>query len=358
MEPAYHGGAFWDRLGDTFPTNPPTVVATDVLDAWFDPPAELLSELTQALPMLVRTSPPVHAEGVRRVIAEARGVPEEAVIVADGSSRLIHLVLQTYVQPQDTVLLLEPTYSEYRFVCERQRAIVHEHVLDPGTGFQWDGHSWLKQVQELQPAMAVLVRPNNPTGTQVDIAEVIDQIPTSTCVVVDETYLEYTDLDSLESLAVTRPNLVVIKSLSKVYGLSGIRLAYAVTDPQQAARFRAQMPPWSVSAPAQWFGCKVWDHQDYYRSKIAETHGLRREFLEALVTLPGKVLADCANWVLFEYESEQVNAQVVPRLRERDVFVRDASKTARTLSDCTLRIAVRPRDEQARILDALKQVLG
>lgn len=351
---AFHGGAFWERLGPTFPNHRPSVVAADVLDAWFDPPPALMEALIADLPFLLRVSPPTHAEGLERVIARHRNLPSEAVIASDASSSLIHLLMRHLVSASQGVHLLEPTYSEYRFVAEQIGAKIRTTILREETGFAWSVSEWLDEIYGAKPRVAVLVVPNNPTGTPLDLTGLYAELPPETTLIVDEAYIDYTDLVTSEKASSCHTNVIVIKTLSKAYGLSGARLGYAVMHPDRARAVRALLPPWSVSGPAQWLGCHLWEHLDYYRARHHETGVMRQGLVADLGRLPGRILADCANWVLWEHGALATNAELVPWLAARDVFVRDASLTASTLSNRTLRLAVRPQCEQERLLAVLR----
>lgn len=351
---AVHGGAFWEVIDPTFRSPSSPVVPADVLDSWFEPPAALLEEFKQALPFLLRTSPPTFADGMEQVVAQARSVPQESVLAGAGSSALIHLVLRRLLGPSDTIALLEPTYSEYRFVAERiigARCI--EINLSAHEKFGISTAAWVDWICEHEPKVAVPVQPNNPTGTTFNLAECIDGLPRTTTLIVDEAYIDYTDCRSSEGFASSSAQVVVIKTLSKAFGLSGVRAAYAVMHPDLAAELRPWIPPWSVSSVAQWWGCRIWEHESYYREKWQETRALRQALITGLHALPGEVLAEAANWVLWEHKFALPTDALLAELKLSGVFIRDASLTARSLSSRTLRIAVRPIEEQKSLLRAL-----
>lgn len=354
---AFHGGAFWESLDPTYRAPHPDVVAADVLDAWFPPAPELMAEFAEALPTLIRTSPPTYAAGMESVIAEQKDLATESVLAGPGSSSLIHLLLRHLLNRVGTLAVLEPTYSEYRFVAENLfGARVTEFILDPDSEFALDLNAWSDWVHRVKPQVAVLVRPNNPTGSGSDGTAILSRIPKDCTVILDEAYLDYTDLRSGDALAGGNRNVVMIKSLSKGFGLSGLRAAYAVMHPDLARKLRPKLPPWWVSGPAQWFGCRVWDHLSYYRQKVRETDTMRAELEGELSRLPGTLRASCANWVLWEHGAECSTSELLTALRHRHIYVRDASATGPSLSPRTLRIAVRPPHEQQLLLAALRDV--
>jgi histidinol-phosphate/aromatic aminotransferase/cobyric acid decarboxylase-like protein len=361
MKTAYHGGQFWEGIGDRFDalSSRDNIVNADVLDAWFSPPPDLLKELGSLLRFACQTSPPTHANGMERAIAEARGVPPQSVFVGAGSSALMFSAWRQWVPEGARVALLEPTYGEYFHLSrEIQGAEVHTFPLRAEDDFRFSPEAWLRWIHEARPSVAVLVNPNNPTGTQFSISALAAQMPSDTLLWVDEAYIDYTSAESAESLAAESPQVIVLKSLSKVFGFSGIRAAYLVGAPERLAALRAESPPWAVSLPAQFLGVKVWEHLDYYDACYRETDQLRSALLCRLAPMQGHTLAACANWVLYQLP-EGISADAVrSALAAEGVYVRDAGKTAPSLGDGVIRIAVRPLAEQERIGRSLRAIFN
>jgi histidinol-phosphate/aromatic aminotransferase/cobyric acid decarboxylase-like protein len=254
--PCFHGGAFFEAVGDEFRTldSAVEVVNADVLDAWFPPSPAVLQAIHDHLPWLARTSPPTGAEGLVRVIARARGVPIASVLPGAGSSSLIFMALCHWLTPESRALILDPTYGEYA------------HVLGGVIGCRVDTFPLarcedydvdLDRLAELAPLydFVVLVNPNSPTGrhiTRSRLEATLRCVPASVRVWVDETYVEYAGAgESLERFAVARPNIVVCKSMSKAYALSGLRVACLCAAPHVLEPLRAVTPPWSVGLLAQ-----------------------------------------------------------------------------------------------------------
>jgi len=236
-----HGGALWSVLGDRFDRleSANAVVAADVLDAWF-PPAPAVIEAVQAhLPFLLRTSPPTGCDGMIGEIARARGVEPECILPGDGSSALIFRAFGRWLSPSSRVLLLDPSYGEYRHLAE--------HVLGARVDTLALARAHLYDVDLAELAdrlgdrydLVVLVNPNSPTGRHVpraDLEHVLELLPDRTLAWIDETYVDYVDpRESLERFACRRPNVIVCKSMSKVYALSGLRAAYLCAAPSLIA---------------------------------------------------------------------------------------------------------------------------
>jgi histidinol-phosphate/aromatic aminotransferase/cobyric acid decarboxylase-like protein/GNAT superfamily N-acetyltransferase len=356
----FHGGAFFDAVGTKFDSleRSRVIINADVLDAWFPPSPRVVTALQDYLPWLLRTSPPTDCDGFIRTIAEARGVPEENILPGAGSSDLIFRALRHWLRPESQVLILDPTYGEYAHVLERViGCTVDRLTLSRETDYGVDLH-------RLEAALAdgydlvVLVNPNSPTGRHVDrprLERVLSSAPARTRVWVDETYVEYAGPgQSLEAFAAASENVIVCKSMSKVYALSGARAAYLSGGPHQLEELRAITPPWVVSLPAQVAAVRALQDPEYYAARYAETAALREALAGDLALLGLEIVPGIANFILCHLPPDGPNAaEVVKRCRERQLFIRDAGTMGSQLGTRTLRIAVKDRETNKKMVEIL-----
>jgi histidinol-phosphate/aromatic aminotransferase/cobyric acid decarboxylase-like protein len=357
----YHGGAFFEAVGDDFATleRSRTVVNADVLDAWFPPSPVAIAAVRRYLPWLLRTSPPTGCEGLTRAIAGARRVDPAHVLPAGGSSTLIFLALRQWLTLRSRVLLLDPTYGEYAHVlhnvigCHVERlALAREngYAVDPDRLFAAIGR---------QHDLVIIVNPNNPTGAHVprDVLEdVLSRIPARTKVWVDEAYVDYVGAEqSLERFATRTDNVVVCKSMSKVYALSGARVAYLCGAARLVAELRPLLPPWAVSLPGQVAAVAALRDPMYYARRYRETHRLRERLAEMLRAAgAGDVVPSVANWILCHLAPDgPAAADVVARCREQGVFLRDVGPMGSRLGTHALRTAVKDDATNARIAEVV-----
>lgn len=359
----YHGGAFWEGLGDEFESleHRDAVVIADVLDAWFDPAPSVVQRLSESLPFVLKTSPPTHAEGMSRTIANARGVPERSILPGSGSSDLIFAALRHWVSPSMRVLILDPMYGEYAHVLERvigakvQRLnLCREHQYDLDVDVLTErlrrGYDWV-----------VLVNPNSPTGRHVDRDRLIAALGAThprTRVWIDETYVDYVgSQQSLERYAAASAQVFVCKSMSKVYALSGLRAAYLVGPETLVSELRPLRPPWAVSLPAQIAACEALRATDYYESKWQETQALREELGHGLSRLGWGVTPGCANFLLCHLPTSGLHAaDLIDSARVRGLFIRNVGSMGTRLGARAVRIAVKDRATNARTLAVLAEI--
>ena len=363
--PCFHGGAFFEAIGTEFDhlQRRNEIINADVLDAWFPPSPLALRALRDDLGWLLRTSPPAAADGLVRTIARVRGLPQDCILPAGGSSNLIFLALRQWLTPGSRVLLLDPTYGEYAHVLEHVIGCqVERFTLRREEAYMVNLELLAQRLTEPFD-LVILVNPNNPTGRHVprrDLEALLQRIPTTTRVWIDEAYLDYVGTaESLEHFAAHSHNVVVCKSMSKVYALSGARVAYLCAAPDIVAELRALTPPWAVSLPGQVAAVRALQDPAYYAARYEETHRLRARLEKELAAFPGwEIVPGCANFVLCHLPEHGLDAAaIVRRCRARGLFLRDAGIMGHSLGRHALRFAVKAAPTQQRMLRILRESL-
>jgi histidinol-phosphate/aromatic aminotransferase/cobyric acid decarboxylase-like protein len=358
----FHGGAFFDAIGPAFDhlERRKEIINADVLDAWFPPSPKVIAALQEELPWLLRTSPPAAGEGMVRTIAQVRGVPPECILPAAGSSDAIFLALRHWLDSSSRVLLLDPTYGEYAHVLEQViHCQVDRLVLDRRNDYRLDLAEFESSTRR-EYDLIVLVNPNSPTGQHVPrtaLETVLRRVPEDTLVWIDETYVEYAGAgESLESFAAGSRNVVVCKSMSKVYALSGARAAYLCGPRRLMEELRAITPPWAVSLLAQLAAVRALQDPDYYSQRYEETHRLRRRLAGLLATLNGwNIIPGTANFLLCHLPEHGMDAAtLVKASRAQGLFLRDAGVMGRNLGARAIRIAVK----DAATIDRMTSILA
>jgi histidinol-phosphate/aromatic aminotransferase/cobyric acid decarboxylase-like protein/N-acyl-L-homoserine lactone synthetase len=356
----YHGGEFFNAIGDDFKTleRKDVIINADVLDAWFDPAPSVVTKLAEHLPFALRTSPPTGCDGMRRAIARARGVPADSVLPGAGSSDLIFAGLRHWVTPRSRVLILDPMYGEYAHVLEKvigarvdrlslSRTRSYDLNLDDLSARIRRGYDWV-----------VLVNPNSPTGRHTPRQHLESMLfeATGTRWWIDETYVDYAGPDeSLETRAAASTNVVICKSMSKAYALSGARAAYLCGPAGMMDELRPFCPPWSVSLPGQIAACEALNATDYYRARWEETGVLRSELRDGLQELGWDVVPGCANFLLCHLPSSAPEAAALAaHARTHGLFVRDVANMGVSIDARTLRVAVKDRRTNLAMAEILR----
>lgn len=361
----FHGGGFFAAIGEEFDhlERRHQIISADVLDAWFPPAPGVLAALNDNLEWLLRTSPPTSCAGLLRAVGRARGVGVECLLPGAGSSDLLFLAFSRWVGPGSRALVLDPTYGEYvhlleqvlgcrvdRLVCRPERAfVVDPDELRVALGRGYD--------------LVALVNPNSPTGRYLDadsLEMLLRELPERTRVWLDETYVDYVEQGrSLERFAAASDRVLVCKSMSKAYGLSGVRVAYLCGPPALIAGLRRHLPPWAVSLPGQVAAVRALADPDYYAVRYRETARLRHELAEALPgVLPMIVIPGEANFLLCLLDADGPGAaELVAACMPHGLYLRDASSMGSGTSPHLLRVAVKDAATNRRMLEIMARAV-
>ena len=361
----YHGGKSWDASKFDFEVRDSLVVA-DVLDSPFPPCPEALNVLREQLERCCQESPPTQCEELIETIAQTRGVHVNHVAVSSGSSSLMFSFLPQLLNTESRVLVLSPMYGEYSHIltnvigCEMTNFVLHRE-----NGFKIDVDELVHQSR--QHDAVIFVNPNSPTGVYCEeMSEIVhriqDESESSTrckMIWVDETYIDYIpDGNSLEPLVATTPSLIVCKSMSKCYALSGLRVAYAVS--QKVAELRRFIPPWAVSLPGQLAAVAALKNPTYYNQQYTIIHEQRMRLSRELQQQKFSVLPGVANFILtfLPEDTHHTSSSFIEACKEKGVFIRDAQNMGVSLGNNSVRFAIRSSGENDRILECVKQVLA
>ena len=360
----FHGGAFFEAIGPRFDKlhTVPGIINADVLDAWFPPAPAVLTALAENLPWLLPTSPPTGCEGLVETIATARGVKPGSIMVGSGSSDLIFRALPLWLTRKSRVLLLDPTYGEYAHVLEnvigcRVDRLTLRRECDYDVGLDK-----LAEALRIPYDLVVIVNPNSPTGRHVNAAALrplLEGVHPTTRLWVDETYVDFVDsTQSFEKIASQSLNIIVCKSMSKAYALSGARVAYLCASPHQLEELRAYSPPWAVGLIGQLGAVRALESPDYYAARWGETAGLRLQLSQDLASLGWQVVPGAANFLLCHLPEDGPDADnVVVKCRDHGLFLRDAARMGANLGSHAIRVAVKDLETSRRMMEILTNVL-
>ena len=361
----FHGGAFFEAVGHGFKTlnRRETIVNADVLDAWFPPSPRVLATLQEHLPWLIRTSPPTYCEGLREAIAVHRGVPQASILPGAGSSDLIYRAFWHWLDRDSRVLILDPTYGEYKHMLEKVIGCrVERLTLSRRDGYKVNLDELTRRIEQGYD-LVVLVNPNNPTGRHIrraELEDVLSSAPPETRVWIDEAYIDYVgSAESLEHFAAESENVIICKSMSKVYALSGMRAAYLCASPHLLSDLLSLTPPWVVGLPAQVAAVCALEDTAYYEEQYKRTHLFRAKMREALRAMGiDEIVPGEANFLMFHLDERQPNAEeVIARAREAGVFIRDVAGMGSNMESRALRIAIKDPSGNELILRALQECL-
>jgi len=299
----------------------------------------------------VRLYPPMYASKAVEAIANFLGVSKRNIIVENGSDSIIDLIAKCFVG-QGRAVIVEPTFEMYRFYVEALGGVADSFYMSEG--FTIDVDELLRRAEGAK--VIFMASPNNPTGTQ-QPKGVVEAIAEGFkgLLVVDEAYADFGDF-SLWDVPLKYENVIVLRSFSKVAGLAGLRIGYAVVS-ERAHNFIGRLQsPYSVNSIAQEVVRLILDRWDEVRKAVELVKAERGFLLRELASIKGVRPYDSrANFVLFRVESMS-SGELVEGLEAMGFYVRERS--ARPLLENCVRVTVGPRRVNELFVEALRKVLG
>lgn len=293
------------------------------------------------------------AEELRQKFGKFVGVPANKILVGNGSDEIIWLLLLAFVEVNEEVLTFTPTFSMYRVFAELLGLRVREVALE--ADYSLDTAKFLKQISA-KTKLIFLCSPNNPTGQVLPREQLEPILKTGKLVVLDEAYIEFAPDKSAVALLRKFPNLIILRTFSKAWGLAGLRVGCGLMDPAAIAVLQKVRAPYSVDALSQRLAIDalvcVNSMKIMVKEILAEKEKLAIRFWElGLFVFPSD-----ANFLLVRFPPK-VNASKVCEklLKQFGIVVRDFSRQ-KGLKNC-IRITVGTFAENEKLTAALKKIL-
>ncbi len=271
----------------------------------FPPLPGVLEAATEAVASMNRY-PDMGCTRLYAGLAEKLGVPEDHLAAGAGSVGLVFHLLTAFCGPGDEVVHAWRSFEAYPIAVAAAGATGVPVPVTPATdddpGGRHDLDAMAAAITDRTRAVLVCT-PNNPTGTaitQSDLVAFLDRVPSHVLVVVDEAYREFVRMDDpVDGLALrrTHPNVVVLRTFSKAYGLAGLRVGYAIAAPQVAAAVRAVATPFGVSTIAQEAALASLLAEDALLERVAGIVSERDRLVEGLAHVGRRVPEPQGNFV-------------------------------------------------------------
>ncbi|MEY4114806.1 MAG: histidinol-phosphate transaminase [Bacteroidota bacterium] len=289
-------------------------------------------------------------KNVKEKISFIKKVSVEQIFLGNGSDEPIDILLRCFCEPQvDEVIIMPPTYGMYEVSANINNVKIRKVPLTPS--FQID----LELLEEsIQPNTKIIwiCSPNNPTGNSMDrrsIEMILNNF--DGLVVIDEAYINFSRQKSFVADLNEYPNLVVMQTLSKAWGLAGLRMGMAFASKEIIQYMNKVKPPYNISEPVQELALKALDEigqvNDMIKAIVEMRTALEKELIE--IETVEKIYPSDANFLLVKFKDAKALYQY---LLDREIVVRDRSNVQRC-EDC-LRITVGTEKENKVLIESLK----
>ena len=339
MERYEHGGQVYDAAGK-------------FLGDWLDFGAninplglsdKILQTLTENLRGVVNYPDPNAAE-LKRAISQRYDVAEKNLVVLNGAAEFFYLYLN--VMRPARVVIPVPSFSEYERAARAARCDVKYFFTNAAENFSLD----VDKLEVTSKDCVIIGRPNNPTGNLIS-AEKILQLAEVANVIVDESFIDFLDVESVRKFVSKK--ISVVQSLTKIFAIPGLRLGFAVVEENLAARLNLSKDVWNVNFLAQKAGVAALSDKNFLQRTRAWLEPEKKFFVERLNNLRGvQVFPPTVNFVLFKHEQAE---KILAELRREKILLRSCVNFA-GLDENYLRSAIRSREENLLLFDSLEKI--
>ena len=289
---------------------------------------------------------------LRSKIAQLQGVQAGNIFVGVGSDEVIDMQILIFCEPRlDSVLILEPTYGVYRVASDVNDVAVHSCLLTDD--FQIDADEVKAQTTE-NTKLIFCCSPNNPTGNLLHRKDILRVCATTSgIVVVDEAYFDFAQSESLIGSIGQFPNLVVLRTLSKAWGMAAIRLGYAVAHPLIISYLMKAKAPYNISILTSLEASRALENTNHMRQSVSATISERERLVREFghIKFIQKIFPSDANFLLLGVTDAHTLHR---RLAERGVIIRDRSSEPK-LPNC-VRVSVGTPDQNDLLLTTMREL--
>ena len=284
---------------------------------------------------------------LKEAIVNYIGCKIENISVGNGSSELLDLCVKTFVDTNELILSLDPTFSMYSIYAK----IVNSRYIGAGEGndFTINVDDVIKSIEENDPKLTIICNPNNPTGTTIKRDDVLRIVKsTDNVVIVDEAYMEFSNesvVDEIENY----DNLIVVKTMSKAFSMAGIRTGYLIANEELVKTIEKVRPPYNLNSISALLATKALKQKDKMLSYVENLKVEREKIYEKLIDMGVKAYKSGANFVFFSSKVDNLAEKLI----DNDVLIRKFGGKL----DNYYRVTVGSPKENEAFLNAMKKIV-
>ena len=345
-----HGGLVWSELRALGLSSHEVIDFSVNINPLGPPPAaqEALQDLD------ISSYPDPECLELTEALSKATGVAMNRIVIGNGTTELIHLLIRVCAGFTDSVAVFTPTFGEYETAARHLGVNLSSLPASKYDGFTWNMDAVHRLIKTRDPDLVFLCNPNNPTGRYLTMNEVtgVAQAIGNGILVIDDSYLAFTEQPWDTAQLLSRKNVLILHSMTKEYAMAGLRLGYALCPEPVARALMTHKPSWSVNAAAQAVGIAALTDQDHLdRGRKCIDEG--KAFLTSELRSRGlPVVPSSANFFLLHVD----NASTFRRqLLTEGICVRDCSSFG--LPDY-IRVGVRTLNECKQLIAAVDHIMN
>ena len=292
---------------------------------------------------------------LKNAISSKYKINFENIITLNGAAEFFYLFFNT-IRPE-RVLIVVPSFSEYERAALAANCEFKYFKTHAGNNFNIDFERLIESIKINKINCVVLANPNNPTGTVIKLSDIVKLFDVTDFIMVDESFIDFTDIESTRNLVNESKNLIVVQSLTKFFAIPGLRLGFGVADEELIKIFELGKDVWNVNYLAQKAGVAALKDEIYYkktRQWIDEEKKFVADRLNEINNI--KFFKPAVNFVLLKFETEKIAFDLLNYLRNKNILIRSCANFA-GLDGSYLRMAIRKREENNKFIDLIDSFL-
>ena len=361
VNPYFHGGNVW-KVSEKYKIPVDQIIDFSISTNPLGVPEKAVESIRQHL-NLIHHYPDPDREWLLEALAKSAGVAPNNVVVGNGSTELIYLFNEVFLEDGYEAVIPVPTFSEYKAAIERFGGNMTFIKCDPANNFKLNLEELENSITK-KTRIIFLCNPNSPTGWLYEKADILHIVQLAAdenvLVFVDEDYIDFVDDSKRYSMADyvnEYNNLFVLRSLTKFFGLAGVRIGFGVGSPDLVNVLKRVIMPWSVNSLAMFAAAEAVKDTEFIKKSRLLISNSKKQMLEMFKTIPWlKVYPSETNFLLIEIIREDLTStQLAERLAKRGILIRDCEDFD-GLNNRFFRVTVRKPEENRKLVDQIKSL--
>ncbi len=290
---------------------------------------------------------------LKKKISDLMKYPENNIILGSGSSEIISLTMETFINPGEEVIYPTPSFLIYKILALKIGASPVEVPLKED--FSYDLDMFLKKITS-RTRVIILCNPNNPTGNIIyddQLAHFMKQVPDNVIIIADEAYREYVEADNFGTAYpyLSKKNVIVARTFSKIYGLAGLRIGYGIARREIIGFLERIRPPFNTTLTAQEAALAALDDEQHVIKSILNNSEGKHFLSSGLERLGIKCFPTEANFILCRFKENA--ADIIKKLEKRGIIIRSMAGMGPEYA----RITIGTAEENRLLVENLSEVL-
>lgn len=307
---------------------------------------KVMEEMVDVLPTIeMNRYPDDECTELRQAYAQVKGLKPEQIIAGNGSDQCLSLVMSTYLDHEKTMYTLSPDFGMFDYYASSYEANIEKYVTNEDGSFDVD--DFIQQGNEKGVDLVLFSNPNNPTGHCVSREDILKIVQGFSCpVLIDEAYMEFGNQSVLDQIE-QYDNLLVTRTLSKAFGLAGLRVGFVCGNAKRIAQLNQRKVPYAVNTISQKLATIVLKHYEDISIVIQQTTSFRDEMLDKLMLYRFvEFYPSQANFIYGKAENKEL---LLKLFKEADITIRDFAGTDH------FRISIGDKQENEAVLNVMSQ---